>query len=295
MDRDARGDGRPGDHLTVVADIAVHRVGELVDAVGNRVDRRRHECGGVVLKRPAVGKNRVAAAPLDHPPHRPYADGVCRELRLKIADALGRRAHRRQNPRHQRLVAHALPIQQRRLDAQAFLVDVPRQRHRSRRLPADVGVMGAIGGVADELWRGRTGCTGVDRRNNRDVGKVGPAGIGIVHDRDIAIGQIADSGSHGGDGRGHGSQVNRNVRRLRQQHAGSVEDRAGKVPPLLDVRRERDTLKRDPHLLGGGFEEIADDLQFYGVDGHRRQVITSRDAKSLALCAIRVRGQGNRM
>ena len=53
-------------------------------------------------------------------------------------------------------------------------------------------------------------------------------------------------------------------------HSGlAVEDRAGIVAPLLDVRRKRGAAQRSAHLLGNRMHGALKDRQFDRIDGCR--------------------------
>ena len=55
--------------------------------------------------------------------------------------------------------------------------------------------------------------------------------------------------------------MHRHVRRVGDQAAVGVEDRARKVEPLLDVDRVRGGLQADPHLFGDRHEQVVEDLE----------------------------------
>ena len=55
------------------------------------------------------------------------------------------------------------------------------------------------------------------------------------------------------------------VRRVGDQVAVGVEDRAGEVEPLLDVHRVGGVGERDPHLLGDRHEQVVEDLEQHGI------------------------------
>ena len=65
--------------------------------------------------------------------------------------------------------------------------------------------------------------------------------------------------------------MHRHVRRIGDQAAGAVEDRAGEVEPLLDVDRIGGVLQHDAHLLGDRHEQVVEDLEHhrigFGADG----------------------------
>ena len=59
----------------------------------------------------------------------------------------------------------------------------------------------------------------------------------------------------------HRAQVHRHVRRVGDQVALGVEQRAGEVEPLLDVDRVRRVGERDAHLLGDRHEQVVEHLE----------------------------------
>ena len=117
------------------------------------------------------------------------------------------------------------PVEQRRLDANALLVDVPAERHRPRADAADVGVVCPVGRVTDERARR------VDRRDDRDVRQVRPAGERIVDDRDVARRRASRAArSTAATDAGIEPEMHRDVRRLREQLAGRRRTRRRKNP-----------------------------------------------------------------
>ena len=52
---------------------------------------------------------------------------------------------------------------------------------------------------------------------------------------------------------------------LRHQFALRIENRAGVIPPFLDVGRERGATQSDPHLFRDGGIERSEDFQEDGV------------------------------
>ena len=91
--------------------------------------------------------------------------------------------------------------------------------------------------------------------------------VGRVQHVDVARlhlpGVLAD---HGLDRLAHRAQVHRHVRRIGDQVALGVEQRAGEIEPLLDVHRVRGVLQPQAHLLGDRHEEVVEDLQHHRVD-----------------------------
>ena len=63
----------------------------------------------------------------------------------------------------------------------------------------------------------------------------------------------------------HRAQMHRHVRRVRDQVAVGIEQRAGKIEPLLDVDRIRRILQRHAHLLGDRHEQVVEDFEQHRV------------------------------
>src|SRR6476661_11133394 len=109
--------------------------------------------------------HRVRTMPPNDAPDSSCADMIGRELRLQIANALIRRSHPLQQLFQQLLIALSRSIEERWLDANSLLIDMPAQRHRSRTDAAHVRMVRAIGGIADDVLLMH------DRRDERDVGQ----------------------------------------------------------------------------------------------------------------------------
>src|SRR5689334_13473361 len=60
--------------------------------------------------------------------------------------------------------------------------------------------------------------------------------------------------------------MHRNMRRLRQQLPAGIEERARKIPSLLDIRGKCDALQRIAHLLRRRLEEVANQLKLDGIN-----------------------------
>ena len=60
--------------------------------------------------------------------------------------------------------------------------------------------------------------------------------------------------------------MHRHVRRIGDQVAVGVKQRAAEVQPLFDVDRMRRVLQLQTHLLGDVHEEVVEDLQQHWVD-----------------------------
>ena len=128
--------------------------------------------------------------------------------------------------------------------------------------PADVGVVGAGGGEAEQLAVVEGG------RHDGDVGQVGAAGVGIVEDPRDARGVVAVA--HGGDRGGHRAEVHRYVLGLHDHLAGGVEERRRAVAALLDVGAVGRAHQHGAHLLARGAQRAGRDLQGDGIDAHAR-------------------------
>ena len=113
-----------------------------------------------------------------------------------------------------------------------------------------------------------------DRNDHRDVGQVRAAAIGIVEHIGVAapdaapVARSAARLDDRADALAHRAEVHRDVRRIGDQRALRVEDRAGEIEPLLDVHGRRGGLQRDAHLLGDGHEQVVEDLEH--APGRRR-------------------------
>jgi hypothetical protein len=125
-------------------------------------------------------------------------------------------------------------------------------------------------------------------RDDGDVGKVRAAVVRVVQHEHVARldapGVLAD---HGLDRLAHRAQVHRHVRRVGDEVALGVEQRAREVQPLLDVHRVRRVLQLQPHLLGDVHEQVVEDLQHHRVD--RRA-----DRRGAPRAAAPARGSGGR-
>ena len=112
------------------------------------------------------------------------------------------------------------------------------------------------------------GATQVHRCDDRDVGQVRAAVVGVVQHVDITAlhgaGVLAD---HGLDALAHAAQVHRHVRRVGDQVALGIEQRAAEIEPLLDVDRVGGVLQLQAHLLGDVHEQVVEHLQQHRVGG----------------------------
>ena len=85
--------------------------------------------------------------------------------------------------------------------------------------------------------------------------------VGVVEGEDVAAADVRVALDHHLDRLAHGAEVHGHVRRVGDQAAVGVEDRAGEIEPLLDVDRVRGGLQPHPHLLGYRHEQVVEDLQ----------------------------------
>src|SRR5215813_6929972 len=101
--------------------------------------------------------------------------------------------------------------------------------------------------------------------HHRHIGQVSPAGIWIVEHHYIAAleGNCFKSSP---DRHWHRSEMHRHVITLRYQYAVAVEDGAGVVSSLFDVRRKGRTAEAHAHLFSYGRVERLKNLQPDGVN-----------------------------
>ena len=107
----------------------------------------------------------------------------------------------------------------------------------------------------------------VHRRDDGDVGQVRAAVIRVVQHVHVArVHGATVAVDDGADALAHAAQMHRHVRRVGDQVAGGVEQRARKVQPLLDVDRVRGVLQLQPHLFGNGHEQVVEHFQQHRID-----------------------------
>ncbi len=104
---------------------------------------------------------------------------------------------------------------------------------------------------------------GVDGAHDGEVGKVGPAPVGVVDARLLARLEPAEVVEHGAHAGRHRPQVHRDVLRLGDHLAVRTEHRGRAVRPLLDVGRVGGTPHRDPHLVGDPGEGVTKHLELH--------------------------------
>ena len=131
-------------------------------------------------------------------------------------------------------------------------------RQSARRHPADVGH------VYERRGKERQAAIVKHRLEQHHVVGVDPAPVGVVEDKDVAVGhlggrEVLQQLLEGGPQAGEVHQ--RSARRLRDEPPLSVEDGAGGVPAFLHRRRVGASHDGHAHLLGDGGEGVLDDLQ----------------------------------
>ena len=205
-----------------------------------------------------VGGHLRRSVTVDQRGESSLADPVGRHLRHQIADTLGGCAHVGEDDAQQIGLGLAVPDEPHGRETQPFLVDLCAQRHGAGRSPADIAVMRAVGEVEGRAITaaGRD----VQRRHQSEVGKVGASPERVVQQGHLARRerQVGQGRPHRG---GHRSEVDRHVIPLRDQAPPGIEQRAGEIATLLDVRRVGAPLQRRPHLLRDRREQVPVDLQ----------------------------------
>lgn len=78
----------------------------------------------------------------------------------------------------------------------------------------------------------------------------------------------------------HGAQVHRHVRRVRDQMAGFVEERAGEIKTLFDVHGRRRVGERHAHLFGDRHEEVVEHFEQDGVGLRADRVLPAQGLNS---------------
>ncbi len=242
------------------AAVVLHGVAEAVDAVGDPFQHRAdgalgvgHELRHAPLQPAAPVAPGQAGEPLPAPGHR-------RELGAQVPGPLLRRPDVGQDHLPHPLPRLARLDQLHGRDHEPLLQELPGQRERAGRRPPDVGVVGPRRHVA------HLPAVGEDRRHHRDVGQVGAPAVGVVEHGHVALAQLEalDARLHR---QRHRPQVDGDVRRLGRHPRVGVEDGAGEVPALLDVRRVGGPPQHPAHLVGHRREEVPEDLEPDGVGG----------------------------
>ena len=103
---------------------------------------------------------------------------------------------------------------------------------------------------------------GEHRAHDGDVRQVRAAGVGRVQHPGAAAAEFARvRGDDGAHARAHGAEVNGHVRRVRDERAAGVEQRAGEIEPLADVDRDGRRLQHGAHLLRHLHEAVVEELE----------------------------------
>src|SRR4249919_1856945 len=145
-------------------------------AVGHLRERGPRAPLRVVEDLAGRGPEQLPAMPLGELPQPAVAGQVRCPLRPQVGQPLLRVPHPPGQLTEDRVV------RARRGNDHALLVQRHRERrHAARRRAADVGVMGAAGGEADQPLIVE------DRRDQGDVREVGPAAVGVIEDPEIAL------------------------------------------------------------------------------------------------------------
>jgi hypothetical protein len=141
-----------------------------------------------------------------------------------------------------------------RRDADPLLEHAQRVgRDRPRHPPADIGVVADIGREKARLAGHE------DRRHDRNVRHVRAGGeIGVVAEERVALRHLGERelAPYRLDRPQQRAQMQRNMRRLRDQPPPGIEQPDRTVPPLLDVRRKRRPDQVRPHLFGNRQEPV---------------------------------------
>jgi hypothetical protein len=203
------------------------------------------------------------------------AGAVGGELGAKVGLALARGPHPPREVVEELAVERPRPNQPGGLDHDPLVGEPARvRRHAARRGAADVRVVGAAGGEAEQVAVLALGLE--DGRDQRDVGEVGPAPIGVVEDPGVAGGVLLVE--HGRDRRRHRAEVDRDVLGLHHHLALGVEQGGGGVATLLHVRGVGGTDEHRAHLVAGGAQRAEHDLEVDGVHQSRSTTtVPSRD------------------
>ena len=233
--------------------VVVQEIGEAVNAIRQLADRGAHHALAVILQLAHVAvdagqavlagdfEQPVGAAPVGH------------HLRQQVALAFVRRAHVGQNKAQQALIQLPAARQQHRRNANAFLINFARERHRPRAHAADVGVVRAIGDVESRAAFAVQKHSG----DGGDIGQMRAALKRIVEDRDIARSEreCVDGVAHG---EGHRAQMHRHVVAHRDGLATGIVDGARVIAALLDVGGKCGLAEHRAHFLGDGNEDVAE-------------------------------------
>ena len=258
---DAHGDPK---RRSVVHHIVERTVVEMLDCTTDALLAVLHDVRH-------VRRDDLGAVARDHLVQLPHSAGVGGDLRLDVGDICIRAACRilraRQEVAKLRLMEDAAFDEQEIIDHDALLNEPRRIRgRRTRRQTPDIGVMPAIA-HKEQNFAART----VEhRRHDRQIRQVCAAVEGIIQHDGISRSQcVAPAAYHGLHALPHRPEMNRHVRRIRNERSPAIEDRAGEVEPLTHVDAGGGVLQHGPHLLGDIHEEIVEELKQHRVGGIR--------------------------
>ena len=166
--------------------------------------------------------------------------------------------------RLQRRIQFAAAVQLERRNPQALLIDFRRIRGvRTRHATADIGVM------ADHDRECATPLIGENRHEHEHVGQMHAAVIGIVHDDDIAVMQIAaEFRQHRLHRLGDGAEVLGDGLGLRHHLSVGRAKRRGEIHHVLDDLRARDAHDGIGHVIGDRIETALDHRESDRIDFH---------------------------
>ena len=191
--------------------VIVQKVAEPVFTWGEFAERVAGNAFGIVIELDDAGAVLLQPQPLQQSAEPGHANLVGPGLGGEIpAQAVFR------SGQSNMLLQFTGPIQQGRRDYLALFGQRFRQRHRTGRIAADIGVMGAIGSEAGEF-------AGMEnRRDQGDVGQVRAAEIWVVEHKHVAVDPI-ESAHHITHGVGHAAEMHGDMRGLGIEPAFGVE------------------------------------------------------------------------
>ena len=253
----------------------VHLAGET--SVAQRAEHAPHRLLGVVLHMPHVGVHGRRAVMRGHRAQFARAFFAGRELRLEVGD-VHLRVARRPAPGAEQFQNFALAEisvfhQQKVVNDHALLFNAARiGRRRAGGFAADVGVVAARGRVKQKFpdfcagpCAGKS-AAGEHRFDDGHIRKMRAAVVGRVQNIRVPVANLAGALANDGlDALAHGAEVHRHVRRVGDQRAARVKNRAGKIQPLFDVDRRRGVLQHRSHLLGDRHEKVVKNFQLHRV------------------------------
>ncbi len=191
------------------------------------------------------------------------------ELRAQIGQVAPRIARRMralgQHVAHGFLAKGAFIHHQQIVDQHAFIGDgAAVGRHGTGRDPADIGMVAA----GSDEGIGLVACVGIKHRHDHgDIGQVRSAAKGIIEHIGIAAPEPASIPcacprfDHASDGVSHAAKMHRDMRRIGDQRACCIKQRAGKIQPFLDIDRCGGGLQHHAHFFGNRHEQVVENLQ----------------------------------